>query len=128
MAAIANYVVADATPTNQTLYPLTASLASSRWTARSATTIAGNRTLEIKCNLATAKRATDRFTVLYARPLEVTGTDGVVSVASIQRFAGEFVIPTSTPNADRNHFAYEVASVVANAVLKAILKDRDVPS
>lgn len=128
MAAISNYVVADATPTNQTLYPLTASLPSSRWTARSAATVAGNRTLEIKCSLATARRATDRFTVLYARPAEVTDTNGAVSVSGIQRFAGEFVIPVNSLNADRNHFAHEVASVVANAVLKAIIKDRDVPS
>lgn len=126
MSAIANFVVADATPTNHTLYPLTASLASSKWIGREATTLPGNRTLEVKASLSSKTRKTDRITVLYARPYEAV-VDGVTLVSSIQRFAGEFVLAEEFPNADRNHFAFEVASVIANAVVKAIVKDRDVP-
>jgi hypothetical protein len=81
--------------------------------------------LEIKVSLATSRRPTDRVTILYAKPYEVTDVNGATSVASIQRFAGEYVIPTDTPNGNREDFAYEVASLIGNAVVKAIIKDRD---
>lgn len=126
MAAIANFVVADATPTNTTLYPLRAGLESSIWVGRGAATVAGNRKLETKLSLATARRKTDRVTVLFASPREVL-VDANTLVQDVARFAGEFVIPDTWTETQRNNFAHEVASTVAAAVIKNIVKNRDVP-
>jgi hypothetical protein len=125
MAAISNLVVADATPTNHTLYPLSASIASSKYAEQAANIMSGNRTLELKLSLASKTRATDRATVLYAAPKEQE-VDGVWGVASTGRFTGEYVIPENWTSAERNHFATEAASIVANAVIKALTK-RDPP-
>lgn len=126
MAAIANFTVADATPTNTTLYPLRAGLESSIWVGRSAATVDGNKKLEAKLSLATSRRPTDRVTVLYASPREVL-VDANTLVQDIGRFAGEFVIPLTWTETQRNHFAFEVASAITAAVIKNIVKNRDVP-
>lgn len=125
MAAIANLVVADATPTNHTLYPLSASIASSKFMARESVTIEGNRMLEIKGNLANSRRRTDRITVLYSLPKEVV-KDGVTVVESTARFIGEFVMPVNWSDTERNHFATEVASLAGLTPVKATVK-RDFP-
>lgn len=124
MPAIANVVIADATPANKTLYPISASVASSKFMERAANVAAGNRILELKMSLATAQRLTDRATVLYARPYEVQ-TAGVWGVASTARFAGEFVIPTDMPATERGHFWAEVKNLVALAMIQSYVKDRD---
>jgi anion-transporting ArsA/GET3 family ATPase len=125
MSAIANVVVADATPTNHTLYPLSASIASSKYADQAANIMSGNRTLELKLSLASKTRATDRVTVLFASPKEQE-VDGVWGVASIGRATLEYVIPEDWTSTERNHFATEVASLAANAVVKALTK-RDPP-
>lgn len=124
MPAISNVVVADATPTNHTLYPLSASIASSRFNERAANTVAGNRSLEIKLALANATRPTDRVTVLYAAPYEVL-LDGAYVVNDIMRFSGEFVLATSIPSGIREDFATEVKNLMAHALLMSYVRDRD---
>lgn len=124
MPAIASVVLADATPANHTLYPMSASIASSRFMARDGNTAAGNRALEIKLALASKTRATDRVTILYAAPYEVL-QDGAYVVDDILRFSGEFVIAQSVPVAFRNHFVTEVKNLMAHALITSYVKDRD---
>lgn len=124
LPAIGNLVVADATPANKTLYPLSASIGSSRFSARDAATVAGNRSLEYKMSLASSARVTDRITLLYARPYEVTEA-GIVIVQSIARAAIEFVVPASLPVTERGHFWAEVKNLVALAATQSYVKDRD---
>jgi hypothetical protein len=124
MPAIANVVVADATPANKTLYPMSASVASSKFLERAANIAAGNRSLELKMSLAAGTRKTDRITVLYARPYEVL-VDGVYVVNDVMRFSGEFVIAESVPTTERNHFATEVKNLMALAGIAGYVANRD---
>lgn len=124
MPAIANVVVADATPTNHTLYPLSAAIASSRFNERAAHTVAGNRALEIKLALANATRPTDRVTVLYSAPYEVL-QDGAYVVNDIMRFSGEFVLATTIPSDIREDFVTEVKNLMAHALVMSYARDRD---
>jgi hypothetical protein len=113
MAAISTVVIADAVPANKTLYPLSASMASSTYNERAANTIGGNRSLEVRLSLAHSKRPTDRVTTVYASPKEVQ-IDGVWTVQSIARSVREDVIPVDWTETDRNNFYAELASL-ANA-------------
>lgn len=124
MPAIANVVVADATPANTTLYPISASVGSSRFLERGGVLAAANRSLELKLALANKTRATDRVTVLFARPYAVL-EDGVYVVRDVMRFNGEFVISENIPADVRNHFYSEVASLFGTTLLRGYVKDRD---
>lgn len=124
MPAIVSLVVADATPANKTLYPISASVASSKFLERAANTAAGNRSAELKLSLASSQRVTDRVTVLYARPYEVS-SGGIWMVDSIARMSCEFVVPVSWPVTERGHFYAEAKDLVAQAMIEAYVKDRD---
>lgn len=124
MPAIANVVVADATPANTTLHPISASVGSSRFLERGGVLAAANRSLELKLALANKARATDRVTVLFARPYAVL-EDGVYVVRDVMRFNGEFVISENIPADVRNHFYSEVDSLFGTALLRGYVKDRD---
>jgi hypothetical protein len=121
MSAIANLVVADATPANKTLYPLSASIASSLYAERAANTVAGNRTADVGLSLASAKRLTDRVTAKYNVPKEVL-TDGAYVVTGTARATIEYVIPVDWSETERNHFATEVANFAASAAVKNTVK------
>lgn len=124
MPAIASLVVADATPSNKTLYPLSAAMASSKFIERAANLAAGNRTAELKMSLASSTRATDRITVLYARPFEQQ-VDGVWVVQDIGRMSAEIVVPVNWSTTERGHFYAECKNLLALATVQAYVKDRD---
>lgn len=117
MAAIANVVIADAVPANKTLYPLSASVASSTYNERAANSVAANRSLEVRLSLAHSKRPTDRVTTIYACPKEVQ-VNGVWTVVSIARSTREDVIPADWTDAERNNFMTELASLANTAAVK----------
>jgi hypothetical protein len=121
MSAIANLVVADATPTNKTLYPLSASIASSMYAERSANSVAGNRTADVGLSLASAKRPTDRVTAKYNSPKEQL-VDGAYVVSGIGRATIEYVVPQDWTDTERNHFATEVANYAASAAVMNTVK------
>jgi hypothetical protein len=121
MSAIANLVVADATPANKTLYPLSASIASCLYNERAANSVAGNRTADVRLSLASSRRKTDRITVVYASPKEAQ-VDGVWVVDSIARANVQYVIPVDWTETERNHFAAEVASLAGTAAVKNTVK------
>jgi hypothetical protein len=124
MTAVANLVIADATPANKTLYPLSASIASSKFIERAANTALGNRSAEFKLSLASSARVTDRVTLLYARPIEVL-VDGAYTVDSIARMAVELVIPANWTTTERGHFWAECKNLMALAGVQSYVKDLD---
>jgi len=124
MPAISNLVIADATPTNKTLYPLSASIASSRFMERAANLAAGNKSTELKLSLATTQRPTDRVTLLYGHPYELQ-VDGVWAVQNVGRMSCEFVIPADWTSTERGHFYALCKNLVAHATVQAYVKDRD---
>lgn len=124
MPAITSVVIADAVPSNKTLYPLSASIASSKYRARDGAIQAGNRSLELKMSLASAQRPTDRVTILYGMPVEET-VDGVIVVRDILRFTGEFVLPTTVGATIANNFWTEVKNLVGLGVIQSYVRDRD---
>lgn len=124
MPAISSLVIADATPANKTLYPLSASIASSRYMERAANLAAGNKSAELKMSLATTARPTDRITALYAHPFEAQ-VDGVWVVQNVGRMAVEFVIPADWTTTERGHFFALCKNYVAHATVQAYVRDRD---
>lgn len=124
MPDVSSVVVADATPTNHTMYPLVKGLASSKFIGREGTIPRSDRSLELKLSLASASRATDRVTVLYSSPVTVE-VDGVDTVSDIQRFSCEFVLAETVGSETREDFVAEVASLISSALMLAYVKDRD---
>jgi hypothetical protein len=123
MPAIGQIVVADATPTNHTFDPISASVGSSQWVTGNALTYAGNETIEVKMARPTATRKTTRVTVLFAKPIEVTN-DGITTVTDIARANMEFIIPTGMTTDDAGHFHKEVANLLDASVIQSYIKDR----
>lgn len=124
MPAIANIVVADATPTNHTLIPQQAALALSTWMAKEAATYEGNPRAALQMSPPSKVRPTSRVKVTLAIPFERT-VDAVVTVPDTITFFVDAVIPSSCSDAEAEKAYVMFKNLMAHATVEAYLADRE---
>lgn len=123
MPSTANIVVADATPTNHTFAPQSASLALSTWQESSAETYEGNGRIAISMSPPNSSRKTSRMKLTCALPIERT-VDDVVKVTDTILYTVEAVVPsTCSAGEAANAFAL-VKNTLANALIGGYFADR----
>lgn len=123
MPAIANIVVADATPVNHTFEPQSASLALSTWAEETATTFEGNGRIAVAMSNPTSTRKTSRIKINYAQPIE-RDVDGVVKVTDTILYTFEAVLPSSC-SMDEAELAYTVAcNILGSTQIASYLVNR----
>lgn len=124
MPAIANIVVADATPTNHTLRPLSASLALSTWAENDGAIYEGNARLAISLSNPTAARKTTRIKAVLSYPFERT-VAGVITVPDTILYTIEAVLPSGCSPTETLD-GYTVArNVLANALVQSYFASRE---
>lgn len=124
MPAITNIVVADATPTNHTYKPQSASLGLSTWAETSAATYAGNGRIAVAMSLPTATRRTTREKLTHTFPIERT-TDGVVSVTDTITYILEAIIPATVSEAEATAAYTQFKNLMSNGQIMAYLAQRE---
>jgi hypothetical protein len=123
MPAIANIVVADATPTDHTLVPITASMALSEWMEDAADTYEGNARVRASMSPPTSQRPTTRNKVDLFVPLE-REVDGVTVVTDVIIFNLSHVI-AKTCTSDEAAKAYAMfKNLVAHSTVESYLSAR----
>lgn len=127
MPDVSSIIVADATPTNHTFYPMEKTMARSLFRNREAVTAFGQMELILGLSLANAKRLTNRVNVSLNHPFEIT-VDGNVIVRDIARYSGQYILPSTMLAADRARFSAMVKNTSAHAVILALLNDLDPPN
>lgn len=126
MPAIANIVLADATPANHTFVPVSCTPDQAVWLDRDGTTAAGSKELVASYSRANSSRKTDRIKIRLNVPYEATSTDtGLTYVAYTARLSSDVVLPDEMSATERGHFAALVANAFANAVLKGYISNLD---
>lgn len=122
MPATGNIVVADATPTNHTFEPLTASLASSTWRASDNSTADGKSRLAMLMSPPSTARRTEKDTISLVVPIEGT-VDGVVQVVRILFSDTKFTIPSDATDADRAKLYAMHKNLMAHATVQSYVQD-----
>lgn len=122
MPAIGNIVVADATPTNHTFEPMTASMALSTWRASDNTTQDGKSRLTMAMSAASSARRTEKDTISLVVPIEGT-VDGVVQVVRTLYSDTKFTIPVDATDADRAKFYALHKNLMAHATVQSYVQD-----
>lgn len=125
MSTIANIVVADATPTNHTFYPIRSGM-DSQWITHEGANALVQSKLQVTTSLASATRATDKFKLNFAFPYPKT-VDGVITVRSTPRVITDVIIPDDMTAAERLQFWTMYRNSVAASLIAALMTDRDVP-
>lgn len=124
MSTIANLVIADATPTNHTFYPIKSGL-DSQWITHEGANALVQGKLVLGSSLASAARSTDKFKVNYSWPFAKT-VDDVVTVRSTPRFLADVIVPDDMTVAERLMFWTMVRNVLAATLVAAHITDRDI--
>lgn len=124
MPAIANIVVADATPANHTLIPLSASMASSQWMEKSAATYEGNTRLTLGMSPPTAQRPTTRNSVKFYVPIERTVDDAVV-VADTIIFTLDQVVAKTVSDAEALKAFTMFKNLIGHTIVQSYLAGRE---
>lgn len=92
---------------------------------RDSDTSAGFASLTLALDRAKPARPTNKANIRVASPIEKT-EDGVVSVRSVPRFIGDFILPDDMTAAERLAFANLVIASVTNAVVKGYFSTLEV--
>lgn len=124
MPAIANIIVADATPTNHTLVPQQAAMALSTWMAKEAATYEGNPRLAVTMSPPSKARPTTRVKLTFTVPFERT-VDGVVVVPDAYIFIGEAVISSALSDAEALKAFTMSKNLMAHATVQSYLASRE---
>lgn len=124
MPAITNIVVADATPTNHTLIPMSASMANSQWMEKSAATFEGNTRVVAKMNPPTSQRPTTRNIITLNVPLE-RDVDGVTVVGDVIIFEVNQVIAKTVSDAEALRAYAIFKNLIAHATIQSYLAARE---
>lgn len=124
MPATTNIVVADATPTDHTYKPQSASLGLSTWAETSAATYAGNGRIAIVMSLPSATRRTTREKLTLSLPIERT-VDGVVVVSDTITYILEAIIPAAVSDAEATSAYTQFKNLMSNALVLAYLAHRE---
>lgn len=124
MPAIANIVVADATPTNHTFKPQSASMALSTWAETSATTFEGNGRIAIAMSPPSSTRKTSRIKLTLHLPVERT-VDGVVKVTDTCLYTLEGVIPATCSASEAEQSFTILQNLVASTLAEAYFASRE---
>lgn len=123
MPAIDNIVVADATPTNHTLAPITASMAASEWMEDAAVTYDGNARLKMSMSPPTSQRPTTRNKLDFYVPLE-REVDGVTVVTDVIIFNLNHVVAKTVSNEEAAKAYALFKNLVANSTVESYLSAR----
>lgn len=83
---------------------------------------AGQMALALGLSEASSSRPTHRATINFAMPVEHT-VDGVVQVAYILRFKGEFIIPEEATSTQRADLLAYASNALAHADVKGYVED-----
>lgn len=113
-----------ATPVAKSFAPERVGPELSVFSERTAAVSAGFTRLSAGLSTATANRPTNRVDVSLDFPVLAT-VNGISTVAYVGRFKGYFVIPDRMTAAERADLHAFVANGLANAQIKAIVKDLD---
>lgn len=113
-----------ATPVAKSFSPERVGPDNSVFTERTPAVSAGFPRLAIRFSAASSRRATNRIDVDVDLPVLQT-VNGVSSVAYVGRFKGYFVVPDVMTAAERADLHAFVANGLANATVKAVVKDLD---
>lgn len=124
MPSTANIVVADATPTNHTFKPLSASLALSTWAEFDATIYEGNARLSIALSNPTATRKTSRLKQVLSYPFERT-VDGIVTVPDTILYTVEAVLPSACSAAEALEAYTVFKNLWANTLVQSYFASRE---
>lgn len=124
MPATTNIVVADATPTDHTYKPQSASLGLSTWAETSAATYAGNGRIAIAMSLPSAARRTTREKLTLTLPIERT-VEGVVGVSDTITYILEAIIPATVSDAEATSAYTQFKNLMSNALVSAYLAHRE---
>jgi hypothetical protein len=124
MPAIANIVVADATPTNHTLVPLAASMQSSMWAETTATNYEGNVRLNLGMSPPSSQRPTTRNTLSFHVPMERT-VDGVIVVEDVVLFTVSQVVAKTCSAAEALKAYTLFKNLVAHTTVQSYFAGRE---
>lgn len=123
MPAIGNIVVADNTPANHTLEPISASVALSSWAQTDASVFDGNKRLAVSMSLPNAARKTFRTKHVLTVPV-IEVVDGVDKVVDTMIFTIESVVPQTVSAANALHGYKMLDSYVGGATCQAYIAGR----
>lgn len=123
MPAIANIVVADATPENHTLIPQTASMANSTWIEASAATYEGNARVTAAMSPPVAQRPTTRSSFKCSFPIE-REVDGITAVGDVIIFNVEQVIAKTVSQAEADQVYAMFKNLMASSIVESYFADR----
>lgn len=124
MPAIANIVVADATPANHTFVPQQAAMALSTWMETAAATYEGNARIAVTMSPPSKARATTRERLTLAVPFERT-VESVVTVPDTIIFTLDAVIPSACSAAEALKAYTMLKNLVAHSVVQAYIASRE---
>jgi hypothetical protein len=124
MPAIANIVVADATPTDHTLVPLSAFMANSQWSERSAAIFEGNARVMLGMSPPTSQRPTTRNVLKLYVPVEQE-VDGVTVVTDTILFTLDHVLSKTVSDADALKAYTMFKNLVAHATVQSYMASRE---
>lgn len=123
MPAIGVITVADATPTNHSFNPQTASLALSSWAEATATTYEGNGRVAVSMSNPTSTRKTSRVKLTFSLPIERL-VDGVTMVTDTIIYSVEAVVPSNCSAAEALKGYTLFKNLVAHTVVQSYCADR----
>lgn len=128
MPAVANIVIADATPSNRTYGPMSVSGTKTVWVDRSTSNLVeGQSQIILDFSPTSSTRKTDKTTISLSLP-KIVVVDGVNTVDSIGRFVnGQFVVPPSWTTTDRAHLFSLSANLMANSFVMEAVTNRNPP-
>lgn len=113
-----------ATPVAKTFAPVRIAPELSLFAEKTSGISAGFTVLSVKSSPSSNQRSTDRVDVDLDLPI-LSAIGGVSAVAYTLRFKSYFVIPKNATAGERADLAAYAANALANAVVKAPIKDLD---
>lgn len=124
MPTVTNIVLADSVPANHTFQPVSVTTAASVLIDRATNIAEGNPTLILGFNMANTKRKTDRVDVRLNFPIE-RQVDGVWVVTDTARFIGQWIVPVSMTQTERDNFEALADNLVSHSVVEGYIADRN---
>lgn len=124
MPTVTNIVLADSVPANHTFQPVSVTTAASVLIDRATNIAEGNPTLILGFNMANTKRKTDRVDVRLNFPIE-RQVDGVWVVTDTARFIGQWIVPVSMTQTERDNFEALADNLVSHSVVEGYVADRN---
>jgi hypothetical protein len=125
MPAVTNLTLADATPTNHSYVPQSATVGQTVLVNKEGNIYAGNPRLQLGFSPASKSRATSRVSINFDFPLERQDDAGNYYVAGNARMIVDIVSPDIMTATEKSDFAALIESIFADSTVQGYVSSDD---